>query len=278
MNMRTVSAFAVAAVSPLAAFAQTPSPFAEWQYSAGIPLERIYEPELPVWRIRIGPGTAFQPLYDGSSRYHVLIGPSFDIRYRNLLFLSSGDGAGVDFLSGQNWRLSFAVAYDLGRREADDREHLQGLGNINPAPALKLFGDYVISKQFPLDIRADIRRNLGGADGWIGDIGAYLPMPGSSENFFWFAGPSVTFADSAYMNSWFGVNATQAARSGYPQYRASAGVKSYGLGVSASWLPARHWIMNADTAIQQLVGSAAHSPITQRATGVVLSISVDYEF
>ena len=279
MNMRPVAALAVIGVSsPIAAFAQTPSPLAEWQYSAGIPLEQMYKPQMPTWRIRVGPGMAFQPLYDGSSRYRVLVGPSIDIRYRNLFFLSTGDGAGVNFLSGRNWHLAFAVTYDLGRREQTDYEHLVGLGNINPAPALKLFGDYVISTSFPLDIRADIRRNLGGANGWIGDIGAYLPLPGSSATFFWFAGPSVTFADSTYMNSWFGVNATQAAHSGYPQYRASAGVKSYGLGLSATWLPAKHWIVNGETALQQLVGSAAHSPITQRATGVVASVSVAYQF
>jgi outer membrane scaffolding protein for murein synthesis (MipA/OmpV family) len=279
MNLRTASAVAVfASTSPLAAVAQTPSPLAEWQYSAGITLEQVYTPEMPAWRIRFGPGMAFQPLYDGSSRYRIVAGPSIDIRYRDLFFLSTGDGAGVNFLSGRNWRLAFAVTYDLGRREQHDYEHLYGLGNINPAPVLKLFGDYVISEKFPLDIRADIRRNLGGANGWIGDIGAYLPLPGSSKTFFWFAGPSVTFADSTYMNSWFGVNGAQAALSGYPEYRASAGVKSYGLGVSATWLPAKHWIVNGDTALQQLVGSAAHSPITQRSTGVVVSVSVDYQF
>jgi outer membrane scaffolding protein for murein synthesis (MipA/OmpV family) len=279
MHARALSALVVlAATSPISALAQTPSPLAEWQLSAGIPLETMFTPNLPTWRVRIGPGAVFQPLYDGSSRYHVLAGPSIDVRYRNLFFLSTGDGLGVNFLHGENWRVGFAVAYDLGRRESDDYEHLYGLGNINPAPALKLLGDYVISKSFPLDIRADIRRNVGGADGWIGDIGAYMPMPGSSEKFFWFAGPTLTFADAQYMNSWFGVNGTQAARSGYPVYHASAGLKSYGFGVSASWMPAKHWIVNGDTAIQQLTGSAAHSPITQRSAGFVLSLSVDYEF
>jgi outer membrane scaffolding protein for murein synthesis (MipA/OmpV family) len=279
MNMRTASAFAIlAAMSPIAALAQTPTPLAEWQFSAGVPLEKLLAPNLPTWRFRIGAGLAFQPLYDGSSRYRVLGGPNIDLRYRDLFFLSTGDGAGVNFLSGQNWRVALSVAYDLGRREADDFEHLHGLGNINPAPALKLLSDYVISKSFPLDIRADIRRNVGGAGGWIGDVGAYMPMPGSSETFYWFAGPSLTFADSHYMNSWFGVNAAQAARSGYPAYRATAGLKSYGLGVSATWMPSKHWIVNGDTAIQRLTGSAAHSPITRRATGLVFSISVDYQF
>lgn len=118
------------------------------------------------------------------------------------------------------WRAGVALTYNLGRREADDRSHLTGLGNINPAPEAKLFGEYVISKELPLVLRLDVRRSLGGSDGWIGDLDAYLSLPGSSEKFFWFAGPTVSFADSRYMNAWFGINQAQSAQAGRPPYSA----------------------------------------------------------
>lgn len=267
-----------AALMPLPAEAQTPSPLAEWQYSAGITLEQMFEPQLPPWRIRFGPSMSFQPRYDGSSSYHVLSGPSIDIRYRDRFFFSTGEGLGANVLTGPNWRLGLAAAYDLGRRAADDLDHLHGLDNINPAPSLRLLGEYVVSKSFPLVLRADLRRNFGGDNGWIGDLGAYLPMPGSSETFSWFAGPTVTIADSRYMQSWFGVNAAQSARSGLAPYHASAGVKSAGFGVSATWMFSKHWFVNANAAYQQLVGSAAHSPITQRAGSGVFDLSLDYQF
>ncbi len=276
---RVVLAGALFAVAtPAAVYAQTPSPLAEWQYASGILLEQMFEPQPPTWRIRVGPAASFQPRYDGSDRYHVVAGPSIDIRYRDRFFLSTGEGIGMNVLTGPNWRVGFAAAYDLGRRAADDLGHLNGMGNINPAPSLRLLGEYAISKSFPLVFRADLRRDFGGDNGWIGDIGAYMPMPGSSEKFSWFAGPTMTLADSRYMNSWFGVNAQQSARSGYRRYDASAGIRSVGFGVSASLTLNKRWTLTADGAFQQLVGSAAHSPITQTRASGVFNLSLNYEF
>lgn len=266
------------AVIPGSASAQTPSPLNEWQYSVGIPLQKIWEPQTPDWQVRVGVGSSFMPRYEGSERYHMMAGPSVDVRYKDLAFASTGEGFGVNVLQGTNWRTSIAAVYDLGRRGADDPAHLNGLGNINPAPGLKLSGDYVISKDFPLVLRADVRRYFGGSNGWIGDFGAYMPMPGSTKSFFWFAGPNVSLADSTYMNSWFGVNQTQAAHSQYPAYHASAGFKSVGFGVSAVWLFDKHWFATADGAFEQLVGSAGNSPITQRKANGVVDISVNYRF
>jgi len=261
-----------------AALAQTPSPLGEWQYSAGIALEKLYQPKVPDWQARVGIGSTFEPRYDGSDRYRMLVGPSVDIRYRTLAFASTGEGVGVNVLQGPNWRASIAAVYDLGRRGHDDPSRLNGLGNINPAPEMKLAAEYVVSKEFPLVFRAAVTRSFGGSNGWVADLGAYMPMPGSSEKFFWFAGPSVTFADSTYMNSWFGVNAMQAAASGYRQYDASAGIKSAGFGVTMIWFVDKHWFVTADGALKRLLGSAAHSPITQTKTGGVCDVSINYQF
>ncbi|WP_144152621.1 MipA/OmpV family protein [Paraburkholderia sp. BCC1885] len=272
------AAIAGTAFMPAPARAQTPAPLQEWQYSAGVPLEKMMAPNIPTWQVAVGAAAAFQPRYDGADRYHFEGGPSIDIRYSDLYFASTGEGFGANVAQGQNWRISLAVAYDLGRRGQDDDEHLHGLGDINPAPELKLAADYVVSQSFPLVLRADIRRSFGGSNGWIGDVGAYLPLPGSSKTFFWFAGPSLTFADSKYMNSWFGVNDTQAANSQYSYYHASAGLKSAGFGVSAIWFFQKHWFAACDFALEQLVGSAARSPITQRSSNGVLDLSINYEF
>jgi len=263
---------------PAAALAQTPSPLGEWQYSVGIPLQKMYQENIPDWQVRLGAATSFQPRFEGSDRYHVVAGPSIDVRYKDLFFLSSGEGFGANVGRGENWRVSVAAVYDLGRRGQDDPQELNGLGNINAAPGLKLAAEYVVSKDFPLVLRADIRRYFGGSNGWIGDLGAYMPMPGSTKKFFWFAGPNVSLADSRYMNSWFGVNQQQAAHSQYSQYHASAGFKSVGFGVSAIWLFNKHWFATADGAFEQLVGSAGNSPITRsRATGVA-DVSINYRF
>jgi outer membrane scaffolding protein for murein synthesis (MipA/OmpV family) len=260
------------------AHAQTPSPLGEWQYSAGIPLEKMYEQQLPDWEVRLGVGSTFEPRYDGSDRYHMLAGPSIDIRYKDLLFASTGEGVGVNVLQGPNWRVSVAAVYDLGRRAHDDPSRLNGLGNINPAPEMKIAGEYVISKDFPLVLRAAFTRSFGGSNGWIGDFGAYMPLPGSNEKFYWFAGPSVSVADSNYMQSWFGVTPQQAIDSGYRPYSAGAGLKSAGFGITMIYFVNKHWFVSADGALRRLLGSAAQSPIIQSKTSGVTDISINYQF
>lgn len=257
--------------------AQTPAPLAEWQFSAGIPLLPLFE-EIPEWQIRLGAAVGARPLYDGARPYRIVGGPTFDVRYRDLAFASVGEGIGVNVLRGPNWRAGIALSYDLGRRAASYETHLHGLGNINPAVEAKLFADYVISKEFPLVLRVDIRRGLGGANGWIGDIGAYMPLPGSSEKFFWFAGPSLTFADDRYMSHWFGISPVQAARSGYRRFNAGAGLKAATAGVSAFWFLDQHWFLAADAAFERLLGDAADSPITERKNNGVAFLSVHYRF
>ncbi len=122
----------LAAVAALSARAQTPSPLAEWQYSAGVPLMKLYEAKVPDWQVQVGAAASLRPVYEGTQRYHVLAGPSFDIRYRDLFFVSTGEGIGVNLLRADHWRAGVAIGYNLGRRMADD-----------------------------------VRRSLGGTDGWL---------------------------------------------------------------------------------------------------------------
>src|SRR5690348_11193168 len=82
------------------AHAQTPSPTQEWQYSSGVLLQKMYEPERPTWQTVLGAGVDVQPLYPGARPYHVMPAPVFDIRYRDLAFLSVGAGLGVNVLRG----------------------------------------------------------------------------------------------------------------------------------------------------------------------------------
>ena len=261
---------------PRLASAQTPSPLQEWQYSSGIVLQRLFEPNLPEWRVVVGAGEELKPLYEGSKPYRGEAGPVFNIRYYDYAFASSGEGLGMNLLIGDKYRAGVALAYDLGRRVSDDYRDLHGLGDINPAPVVKLFASYVFSKKFPLVLRVDVRQFVGGADGAIGDVSAYLPLPGSSKKLVMFAGPSVTLADHLYMQKEFGVSATQALTSRYPAYDSNPGIDAVGLGFSATRFINDHWLLNLDAAVNRLQGSAAQSPLTQRTGQRVIAVSLAY--
>ncbi len=179
------------AASPLAA--QTPSPLANWQYSAGEVLVPLGGP-VPDWRIILGGGAEMQPIYEGSQRYSALPSVVFDVRYKDIAFLSDGEGVGVNVLRGPTYRAGLAIAYDLGRNH-HVQHRLAGLGNIDPAPEAKLFAEYFLP---PFVYTFDLRKGIGGHDGVIGDIGLYVPVP-AAKDFYVFTGPSVTFADGDYI-------------------------------------------------------------------------------
>lgn len=271
-------AFVLWVCTPSIAWSQTPSPLEEWQYSGGIILERLFEPNLPEWRVVLGAGAEARPLYDGASLTKIQGGPVINVRYRDTAFASVGEGVGVNLLHGDNYRAGILLGYDLGRRVSDDYGQLHGLGDIGRAPVAKVFASYAISKEFPLVFRADVRQIIGGADGLLADFGLYMPLPGSSKKLIMFAGPSITYADHRYLQKEFGVTSTQSLASGYPVYDVHSGANAAGIGFSATRFLTDHWLINMDAAVNQLLGSARESPITQRSVQRVIAVSFAYSW
>ena len=268
-------------LGPGLAWSQTPSPLQEWQYSGGVVLQKLFQPDVPEWRVDLGAAAEAEPVYQGAAATRIYGGPMFNIRYKDRAFFSAGEGIGYNFLRGSNYRVGMAVGYDSGRREADDYDHLRGLGNISLAPSVKLFGSYVVSKAFPLVVQADVRQIvLGGADGTLGDLEAYMPLPGSSKTFVMFLGPSITWANRSYLQKEFGVTAEQslASTEHYPIFAVHGGTNSVGLGFSATKIFTQRWLLNVNAAYSRLRGSAAESPITESKVQRGLAMSIVYHW
>jgi outer membrane scaffolding protein for murein synthesis (MipA/OmpV family) len=261
-----------------AAHAQTPSPLQEWQYSGGVILARLFEPNLPDFRRVLGLASEVQPVYDGSRAYRVQGGPVVNIQYKDVAFATTGQGIGYNFLRGDHYQVGAGLTYDFGRKMTDDLANLHGMGNIAPAPVAKAFASVVLSKKFPLILRTDVRQFIGGAEGAVGDAGVYLPLPGSSKTFVMFAGPSITLATQHYLQTLYGVSAEQALASGHSAYSPHAGTAAAGVGFSATKFITQHWLLNLDSAISQIRGGAAHSPLVEQRTQRVLALSVDYQW
>jgi outer membrane scaffolding protein for murein synthesis (MipA/OmpV family) len=262
---------------PRGAVAQTPSPLQEWQYSGGIILARLFEPNLPQWRTVLGLGGDVQPVYDGARAYRGSGGPVIDIRFRDVAFLSTGEGLGYNLLRGDHYQAGVGLTYDLGRRESDDLTNLHGMGNISPAPVAKLYGSVVLSRKFPLILRVSARQFIGGAQGAVGDAGVYVPLPGSSKRFVMFAGPSITAGTRHYLQTLYGVSEQQSLASGHPEYDIThTGTSHAGVGFSATKFLGKHVLINLDTAISQIRGAPAFSPVVERRTQRVLALSFDY--
>jgi outer membrane scaffolding protein for murein synthesis (MipA/OmpV family) len=227
----------------------------------------------------LGAAADLAPIYDGARDYRVKGGPVINFRYKDVAFLSTGEGLGYNFLRGDHYQFGVAMAYDLGRKERDDLTNLHGMGDIGAAPVAKLYGSYVLSKKFPLILRVDARQFIGGAEGAVGDAGVYMPLPGSSKTFVMFAGPSITMATHHYLQTMYGVSPEQSLASGHPEYEIPhAGTAAVGVGFSATKFVTAHWLLNIDAAVSQIRGTPAQSPIVESRTQKTLALSIDYQW
>jgi outer membrane scaffolding protein for murein synthesis (MipA/OmpV family) len=256
------------------ASAQTPSPFAYWQNAAGIVLAPLAGP-VPEWRAMLGMGIAQMPAYEGSTRYLTEPAPEIDVRYRDIAFASVSDGVGVNLIRGKTYRAGIAVGYDTGRdRHVQNR--LNGLRNIDPAAEPRLFAEIGL---LPVVVTLDVRRAIGGHNGVIGDIGAYVPVVGR-EDLVVFVGPSVTFANERYMQSYFGISTADAlgSRVGFHRYNAQGGLKNANLGLVAVYNFTDQWFADATVSWERLADSAGNSPIVQDRNQIGVALTVEYEF
>jgi outer membrane scaffolding protein for murein synthesis (MipA/OmpV family) len=256
------------------ALAENPSPLPEWIYSAGIPLTRRFMDEIPKWQVIVGLSSEILPKYDGASRYHVLGGPMFDIRYKELAFLATGEGLGVNFFENNYTRVGMSITYDLGRSRSLSHE-LSRLSDVDPTPEAKVFGEVVL---FPFVLRADIRRSMGGYNGWAGDFSAYMPIAGWKNRLFIFAGPAIAFGDRNYMQRYFGITPAESASSGLPVFMAGGGIKTVSFGADATWLMGHHWFLNIVAAGDCLIDDANRSPTTRNQVQGITGFTVAYRF
>jgi outer membrane scaffolding protein for murein synthesis (MipA/OmpV family) len=265
---------AAAALFAVPAAAQTPTALTNWQLSVGELLVKQAEP-VPEWRVTLGGGIDFDPIYEGAKRYRTLPSLVFDIRYRDLFFVSDGEGLGVNILRGQNYRAGVAIGYDLGR-DHHLQHRLAGLGNVDPTAEAKIFAEYFFKA---VVLNVDLRKGIGGNSGLVGDVGFYVPLQVPFiENFYVFTGPSVTLADHEYMDSYFSVTSEQSARSIFPVFNAHAGLYKSGWGVTAIYDLSDNWWLEAEGAWQYLLGGAAASPIVEDRSEFNAGVNVIYRF
>lgn len=265
----------------LPAAAQTPSPLNFWQFSAGQVLAP-YNDEGPKWLVLAGPSIVYQSKYEGSKGYELQPGAAIDIRYRGRLYLSTGEGIGYDIFRGKNYRLGAGIAYDIGRR--DNHNGIRGLGDIDPTPQAKIYGDYVFRPRVmghgvPLIVSVDVRRAIGGYDGFIANVGTYMPIAGSeADRYFLFLGASGTYWDNRTATTYFGVTPAQSARSGLPVFTAKSGPESFGAGLSGGWFMTEHWLLAGDLAVKRILTDYNKSPIVQEPWSAFASLTIAYAF
>jgi outer membrane protein len=209
----------------------------------------------------IGIGLGTRPAYEGADEKKTRLTPSINLFYGDRYFLT-GMTAGANLwkhTTAQGLRINAGPLLALRHgRDEDGNDALAGLGDIDRSLDA---GAFVRFRKDGWQARADIRKDVTNGDGGATvNLSAGYGMP-VSQNLHLRANLDTTWASAAYMNTFYGINATQSANSGIAQYTAGSGFKHVGASLAANYAISREWAGFASLRATQLIGDAADSPI-----------------
>ena len=213
--------------------------------------------------------------YLGSNERWNRIFPLLDYQWRNGWFAGTTNGLGVDLSHDPRNQYGLRLTADLGRKE-DRSAALTGLGDIDPRPEVGAFFNHFLSRE--IFLTSSLRYGSGNdRKGLIVDAGA-----GYSTNLApqWRIGLSLagSYVNANYNQSEFGINATQAAASGYALTTPGAGLRDLRGSAFLTYVVGPRFTMTGVLNATGLLGDAKSSPIVTQKTSANGVFGFSYGF
>jgi MipA family protein len=249
------------------------------------------------WTISIGLGVISTPEYEGASKRATGVLPDLNVKYttRDFGSVSLGSksrGLSWTMIDKEAYSFGIGIQGDAGRKDNKNGSALQpgskrllGMGEIKPSFEVAAFGHVVLGVPFMVQVakgfgdgRPDAKDfSVRGPGGARVELSSEIPFE-ITKSFSLSVSPSVSWADSKFTQTYFGVTSEQSARSGFKEFKAKGGIRSVGWGVGASYKFDSNWSVNAFANYNQLQGDAGKSPLVQKKGQTTVTVGAAYLF
>ena len=210
-------------------------------------------------RVRVGLGAQIQPEYYGGDKSE--IGPlwSFDVASGDDQFRFEAPDDGFDIAL---YKSGGFAAGPVGKVEGSRKNSDVGaqVGKVGTTIEAGVFAQYEVADSFR--VRSEVRKGIGGHEGWVGSIGADKIWR-DGDNYVFSIGPRVLFSDGRYQRAYFGVSPAAALATGLPQYRPHRGVHAVAATSGMSYQFNKEFGMFGFARFERLVGDAGKSPLVR---------------
>ncbi len=216
----------------------------------------------------IGLGAAYGPDYEGSNDYKALPALFGHYAWESGRYVNLGAAGGAEKAirlsanlltagSGVTWEAGPLLQYRLERNDVDD-DKVDDMKNVDAATEAGAFVGMKVDRwSVSLAFAADVSDKYNGYLGYL--KGGYsLPV---NDKLKLGLGAHLTYADSNYMQQYFGVKKKDAARSGLKRYSADNGLKDWGLSVTANYAFNKSWGLMGVVGYTRLMNDAEDSPL-----------------
>jgi MipA family protein len=218
---------------------------------------------------RIGLNVVSMPTYEGSPSTRTLVGPDLTLSYR------SHDWGTVELgqrglfwnaIEAGQFRFGLVAQFDPGRKDKDTSalnptpgdKRLAGMGSVKSSTEVGVGIGYG-----PVTLVARQSLSERGPKGAQADLTAEIPWSLTDRLNLRFAA-SATWANSDYMQAYFGVTAAQARATSFSSYTPKSGLRKVEVSVGAEYAVAPKWKLQANLAVSHLGDVAAKSPLVGR--------------
>lgn len=191
----------------------------------------------------LGAGVISTPEYEGASKRVASLYPDISVSYKTRdygSFALGGKGRGLSWTIVEQDAYSFGIglAGDGGRVDSKDgtalrpgSKRLLGMGEIKQSLEFTAFGHVLLG--IPLYLQVSKGASAGqpdaanfstkGPGGTHIELSTELPYE-VSKSLSLSLSPTISWADAKFTQSYFGVTAAQAARTGFAEFKAKGGI------------------------------------------------------
>lgn len=261
-------------------------PSAAAEAAAAAPAPANAASAAPKFEGALGLVLAYKPAFSGSSDRKISPQLAGFIRYGRFTLTGAGGfttrrqddverGLDAELLRRDRVRVNLSLRYDPGRRESES-DQLAGMGNIKGTVRTRLGLRWEPAPQWTLSLASSLDS--------LGNGGGYTVEGGVSRTFVIdarqrvIASAGLTGAGDRYLQTWYGVTAEQSARSGYPVYKPSEGLRDVHTGATWRIEVNPQWAGFASLGATRLLGAAADSPLTRQPNSYSISAGIARRF
>jgi MipA family protein len=224
---------------------------------------------------RIGLAAISNYRYMGSDEPNTMAVPFFEYEWASGWFAGIQNGVGYKWTHSDKLQYGLRVGVGFGREE-NRSEALRGLGSIEPSAEPGGFVNYSLGAGFVA--KTNLRMGAGdGGNKALWDVGLDYNQALSS-NWRLGAGLTATYANSDYMQAYFGVTPQQSVASGYAVYTPSAGLRDVTFRTHLSYKLSPSWSLIGGIHTTQLMDSAKDGPMVKKTTATHALLGASYSF
>lgn len=223
----------------------------------------------------IGVGAIATTQYQGSDERRTAYLPVAEYQWANGWFAGAGNGLGYNFSKESSMQYGARLTFDMGRDESRSIA-LRGMGDIAAKAEVGGFFNYNFAEGFTLS--SSLRTGSGkDNNGTLLDLGVGYSTK-LNDRIRLSTGLNATWANSNYMQEYFGVSGSQATSSGYAVYTPNASLRDTRVRIGLTYQMDPRTSVTAAVSSSSLSDEAKRSPLVRQADTVNGVIAIAYAF